>query len=126
MGKGVKGNNHNPNGRPVGTPQPATKYGWKLVGDVRSLAKEWTIEAINTLAEVMKDKGATPAARVAAAQCLLDRGWGKSAQIVEATISNYERMSDDELVRLVEATVVETGPNSGRIEFEEEPEEMPE
>ena len=114
------------NHRPVGTKNPSTRVGWKMVGDVRLLAKEWTFEAIETLAEVMKDKASPPASRVAAAQSLLDRGWGKSAQIIEANVNHYDRMSDDELKLLVEGTVVNTGPNSGRIELEEIKEELPE
>lgn len=73
---------------------------------------------------IMRDVAAPPSSRLAAAQAILDRGWGKSAQIVEATVNHYERMSDDELIRLVEGTVVATGPNSGRIELEDEPEDL--
>lgn len=120
-----KGTN-NGNTRPVGIPQPSTTLGWTKIGDIRTLAKTWSEDAIATLAEVMKDKAAPPNARVVAAQALLDRGWGKSAQIIEATVNHYDRMSDDELIKLVEGTVISTGPDSGRIEFEEEPEELPE
>lgn len=119
-----KGKTNNPKGRTVGIPSPQTKVGWVGVMDVRLLAKEWTHDAIKTLAEIMNDKAANPSARVAAAQNLLDRGWGKSAQIVEATISHYDRMTDDELKLLVEGTVIATGPNSGRIELEEESEDL--
>ena len=121
-----KGKTNNPKGRTVGIPTPQTKVGWVGVMDVRMVAKEWTRDAIATLAEIMNDKAANPSARVTAAQSLLDRGWGKSAQIVEATINHYDRMSDDELKLLVQGTVVSTGPNSGRIELEEIEEELPE
>lgn len=121
-----KGKTNNPKGRPVGILTPQAKVGWVGVMDVRLLAKEWTHDAIKTLAEIMNDKAANPSARVAAAQNLLDRGWGKSAQIVEATVNHYDRMTDDELKLLVEGTVIATGPNSGRIELEEVEEELPE
>lgn len=121
-----KGKTNNPKGRPAGILSPQAKVGWVGVMDVRLLAKEWTHDAIKTLAEIMNDKAANPSARVAAAQNLLDRGWGKSAQIVEATVNHYDRMTDDELKLLVEGTVIATGPNSGRIELEEVEEELPE
>lgn len=126
MPKGVKGNNHNPNGRPKGTLQPQTTVGYKTIADIRAYCKQWTFDAVDVTVKILKDDGATPAARLVAAQMLLDRGWGKSAQIIEGTISHYDRMSDDELIKLVEGTVVATGPNSGRVEFEEVEEELPE
>lgn len=124
MAKTKSGNSGNH--RPVGIQNPATRVGWKMVGDVRLLAKEWTFEAIETLAEVMKDKTSPPASRVAAAQSLLDRGWGKSAQIIEANVNHYDRMSDDELIKIVQGTVIEVGPNSGRVELEDQSEDLPE
>jgi hypothetical protein len=45
---------------------------------VQFLARQFTAEAINLLAEVMEDKKAPHAARCTAAMALLDRGWGKS------------------------------------------------
>lgn len=126
MPKGVKGNNHNPNGRPKGTPQPSTTVGWAKIADIRSYSKQWTHEAVEVTLAIMRDVAAPPNTRLAAAQALLDRGWGKSAQIVEATVNHYERMSDDELIRIVEGTVIATGPNSGRVELEEIEEDLPE
>lgn len=66
--KGVSGN---PGGLPKG------------LGEVKKLARTYTTEAVETLAEIMQDKGAPPAARVNAANCLLDRGYGKPVQQVE-------------------------------------------
>ena len=45
--------------------------------DIRSLARQHTSLAINTLAEVAGDIDYEPAPRVSAAVALLDRGWGK-------------------------------------------------
>jgi len=42
---------------------------------VQELARERSPEAINTLAAIMDDTKAPPAARVAAANSLLDRGY---------------------------------------------------
>lgn len=47
--------------------------------EVRSLARSHTTMAINTLAGIARE-GKNESARVAAAQVLLDRGWGRPAQ----------------------------------------------
>ena len=46
------------------------------------MARTHTESAIKTLAGIMTQPGANPSARVAAAEALLDRGWGKPAQMV--------------------------------------------
>ena len=61
--------------------------------DIRSYARKFTVEALETLARVMRQPKAPPAARVMAANALLDRGWGKAAQLVAI---------DGELRQLVE------------------------
>jgi hypothetical protein len=48
--------------------------------DIRSLARKHTSKAVNVLAGIMKSESHPAAARVSAAQALLDRGWGKAAQ----------------------------------------------
>ena len=50
--------------------------------DIRSYARKFTVEALETLAHVMRQPNSPPAARVLAANSLLDRGWGKAAQLV--------------------------------------------
>ena len=60
-------------GRQAGTPNKAT-------ASVREAAQQYTDEALKTLVEVMGDETAPPAARVAAANSLLDRGHGKPRQ----------------------------------------------
>jgi hypothetical protein len=57
-----KGQSGNPGGRP------------KVVGEVQELARSHTADAVRRLAEIMHDTEAAPAARVAAANALLDRG----------------------------------------------------
>lgn len=64
----VKGKSGNPNGRP------------KELVEIRDLARQHTVEAINTLVNWMKSTEAR--ASVAASQILLDRGWGKPMQPV--------------------------------------------
>jgi hypothetical protein len=45
---------------------------------VTTLARQYTESAVKLLGAMVEDAKAPPAARVAAAQALLDRGWGKA------------------------------------------------
>ena len=63
-----KGQSGNPGGRP------------KVVAEIKELAREHTAEAIETLVSIMNDAKSAPAARVSAANSLLDRGYGKPPQ----------------------------------------------
>lgn len=65
----VKGQSGNPSGRP------------KDDHNVKMLARAHTEAAIRTLVEALDSD--TDRTRVAAAEALLDRGWGKPAQFVE-------------------------------------------
>jgi hypothetical protein len=51
--------------------------------EIRSLGRKYTHKALNTLVSIMVEPKAPAAARVMAANALLDRGWGKAAQLVE-------------------------------------------
>jgi hypothetical protein len=55
----------------------------KTITEIRSLARSHTRTALNVLVGVMRSKDATAAARVSAANAILDRGWGKAAQAIE-------------------------------------------
>ena len=83
-----KGKSGNPGGRP------------KVVGDIQALARDNTTEAINTLTAIMGDIAAPPAARVAAANSILDRGYGRPTQTVNANVKAraHREMSDGELM----------------------------
>ena len=50
--------------------------------EIRSLARSHTRTAIRVLVGIMRSKDATAAARVSAANAILDRGWGKATQPV--------------------------------------------
>ena len=65
---GVSGN---PGGRP------------KVLSEVRDLAREHTVTAINTLVSIMCNEKTAAAARTAAAQAILDRGYGKPSQAMK-------------------------------------------
>ena len=55
----------------------------RSVTEIRSLARSHTRTALNVLVAVMRNTKATPPARIAAANAILDRGWGKAAQAIE-------------------------------------------
>lgn len=54
----------------------------KAPTEIKSLARSHTETALRTLAGIMEQTDAPPAARVAAANSLLDRGWGKPVQAI--------------------------------------------
>lgn len=101
-----KGQSGNPGGRP--------KLPAEIV-DVREQAKALTVDAINTLSEVMRSKDAPPSARVTAANALLDRGWGKSeASVTVTTKRDASEYTDDELAAIAAAgSANATGATSG-------------
>jgi hypothetical protein len=49
----------------------------KVVGHIRDLARQQTPEAFATIIELMKSKAIPPAVRLAAAQEIVNRGYGK-------------------------------------------------
>jgi hypothetical protein len=54
----------------------------KSITEIRSLARSHTRTALNVLVGVMRSKDATAAAKVSAANAILDRGWGKAPQAI--------------------------------------------
>lgn len=77
------GQSGNPGGRP------------KIPQDVKEMARGLSPKAIETLGEIMQDKGAPPAARVSAASTILDRGYGKAPQHI--TTERIDNLTDAEL-----------------------------
>lgn len=85
------GQSGNPGGRP------------KVIADVKDLARSHTETAIATLVDVMTTEDQPAAARVAAANAILDRGYGKPSQDVKVTHKREPTdYSDAELVELAE------------------------
>ena len=54
----------------------------KVTADIRAAAQAYTDDALATLAQIMK-AGESEAARVAAANSILDRGFGKPRQAMD-------------------------------------------
>src|SRR5262245_36238101 len=90
MAKFQKGQSGNPGGRP------------KVVGHVREIARQHTDEAIETLVAVMRDPKSPPAARALASNSILDRGYGKPAQTIDANLQrkSHDEMTDAELLAI--------------------------
>src|SRR4051812_8160729 len=72
----------------------------KIPPDLRSLARGHTELCIKVLAGMVSQEAVSPAARVAAANILLDRGWGKPPQA--HTVEN-----GDEEIRVIFRHIVE-------------------
>ena len=82
-------------GRPPGSLNKRTIENVRAIGEI---AKEYTEEAIQTLASIMRDAGQSGPARVSAADKLLERGWGKAVAPVEVgNPGDFSRLSDEEL-----------------------------
>lgn len=70
MAKGIK-----TGGRTKGTPN-------KVTASIRDAAREYTKDALQTLVDVMQDDEAPHAAKVSAANSILDRGYGKPSTVL--------------------------------------------
>jgi hypothetical protein len=95
---------------------PATKARSRAraLTEIRSLARSHTRTALKVLVGIMRSDDATPAVRLSAANAILDRGWGKSAQPIESgeegveTVHRVERI----IVRPEEAVDGDAGPKA--------------
>lgn len=80
----------------------------KALAEIRSLARGHTEAAINCLAGIMNKTDAPDAARVSAANSLLDRGWGKPAQPISGDEENPL-----ELIHRIERVIVRPSNQDG-------------
>jgi hypothetical protein len=71
---------------------------------LKDLANEYTERALKVLVEVMEDPEAPHAARVAAADKVLDRGHGRPAIMVDASLSGK---LDQEMLHRLETEMME-------------------
>lgn len=79
----------NPGGRP------------KAVAEVRALAREHSVEAMETLVQVMRNPSSPTNARIAAADAILNRGYGRPETTVNVRrITSIADLSDEELATL--------------------------
>lgn len=77
--KSKRGGRRPGSGRKPGTPNKTTAV-------LKEIAGQYTESAIKTLAAIMDDPEAPAAARVSAADKLLDRGHGRPTQTIDATL----------------------------------------
>lgn len=84
------GKSGNPGGRP------------RVAAEIRDLARVHTPAAIKTLVAMMNNKKAPPAARVAASNSLLDRGYGKPTAYTSTEANPFDRYTDAERRELLE------------------------
>lgn len=68
------GQSGNPKGRP------------SIKGEVETLARTYTVEALETLADLMRT-GSSDQVRMAAANALLNRGWGLPRQAIDGSVA---------------------------------------
>lgn len=110
-------------GRPKGLPKTGgRKKGStnRVTADIKALAQTYGPDAIDVLAEIMKDESAPEAARIAAARELIDRGFGKATQPISGDpdmppigITNtvdYSKLSKEALREIVAAADGSTDP----------------
>jgi hypothetical protein len=85
--------------------------------ELREAARQFTHDALETLAAICKE-GQSEAARVSAACALLDRGYGKPTQQVETgSPGEFARMTDEELDAQIAEGIehIATHPANGRF-----------
>ena len=95
-------------GEPVRSPTARKTSKARTLTEIRSLARSHTRTAIRVLAGIMRSDDATPAARVSAANAILDRGWGRAAQPVENGEDGVL-----ELIHRIERIIVHPGSSNG-------------
>lgn len=87
------GTSGNPRGRP------------KSDFAIAELCREHTKEAVTALVSIMGNEDAPPAARVAAASAILDRGWGRPAQSLavnlDSPLSGTKDLPIEERIKLI-------------------------
>lgn len=103
-------------GNPVGRP--------KTVGQIRDLARRNTRPAFATILRLMRDKSAPHGTRLAAAQEVLDRAYGKAPQKYEVEVSIFDSLSPEQRMYLdailqrvideqAQAPVIDVTPSAG-------------
>lgn len=85
-----KGQSGNADGRP------------KIVKEIQELARENTEAAMKTLVSICTNKKAPPAARVGAANAILDRGYGKApATLTLNRTRDVSELSTEQLLAII-------------------------
>jgi len=96
------GHSGNPTGRPA------------VVAEITELARAHTAEAIATLVAICRN-GASESARVAAANSLLDRGYGRPAQSIEHEVRQTTVARVPHVCATVEEWAAQHRPNAETV-----------
>lgn len=94
------------------TANPSAKI---TMADVKAAAKDLSPKAMLTLEAAMDTAEAPWAAKVKAAETILDRGWGRPEQTVNANVSIFDQMSDDEQKHLLAALAALKAQDEDRV-----------
>lgn len=107
-GRLIKGQGSlNPAGRPKGA-----------IADLQAECRKHAPDAIRVLLEIARSKKARSSARVAAARELLDRGYGRAPQPIDARImiQHLSEMSDADLAaleaRIISGQTIDVDPDA--------------
>jgi hypothetical protein len=88
---------------------------------VKALARECAPEAVSTLKTIMLDSKMPPRARIASANILLERGYGRPSRSVDLTVKSWDLdwLTDEQLGDLERLlTIIELPGPSERQELE--------
>ncbi len=90
----------------------------KALTDIRSLARVHTQSALNVLAGIMNEPKAPHAARVSAANSLLDRGFGKATQLIAGDENHgaiqFESVTDEQRAKAVQLLLTQMNGHSDK------------
>jgi hypothetical protein len=78
----------------------------RAAAGIKTLARRHSKAAVKVLAAIMNNEDGPATARVSAAQALLDRGWGKAAQVLAGEEGGLPVLARIERV-IVESKVIE-------------------
>jgi hypothetical protein len=97
----AKGVSANPNGRPKKILTAQELFERKVKQDLKSAARDYSHEALQTMLDIMRDVNVAPQYRLTAASSILDRSHGKPVNQTEISVGVYEKLSDAELVKFI-------------------------
>ena len=96
-----KGQVLNPTGRPKKVWTAKELLEQQVKRDLKMAAREHSPEALQLVLDTMRNTDASLQYRLAAANSILDRGWGKPTNQHEIQVDVYHKMSDAQLIEMI-------------------------